>query len=69
MIVTGVDLNRDVNPDVLHQHQLCYGAPMRCDAQVQYGAPVSCGAAAITAAGVDLNRDGTSDPLQQPQIG
>ena len=42
---------------------------MHCDAQVQYGAPVSCGAATITVPGVDLNRDGTSDPLQQPQIG
>ena len=35
MIVTGVDLNGDGIPDVLHQPQVGYGTPMHRDAQVQ----------------------------------
>ena len=55
-------LNRDGIPDVLHQRQLDYGAP------VQYGAPLYNGAAIMTVTGVDLNRDGIPDVLRQPDV-
>ena len=64
MTVTGVGLDRDGIPNVLHQPQLSYGAPVQYSAPAQYGAPVSYGAAIMTVTNIDLSRDGIPNVMQ-----